>query len=41
MSYNITSYALKTLDVAIVFDNPLQVSSMADPDQVVLEFLGN
>ena len=41
MSYNITSYALKTLDVAIVFDNPLQVSSMADPDQVVLEFVGN
>jgi hypothetical protein len=23
MSYNITSYALKTLDVTILFDNPL------------------
>ncbi len=41
MAYNITSYALKTLDVAIVFENPLQVSSMPDPDYVVLEFVGN
>lgn len=41
MSYNITSYQLKTLDITILFDNPLQVSSMPDPDQVVIEFVGN
>jgi len=32
MSYNITSYSSRTLDVKIIFDNPLQVSSMADPE---------
>jgi len=32
MSYNITSYSKRTLDVKITFDNPLQVSSEADPE---------
>jgi hypothetical protein len=41
MSYNITSYNQKTLDVTLSFDIPLQVSSMADPDQVEIKFAGN
>ena len=32
MSYNITSYSRRTLDVNIIFENPLQVSSMADAE---------
>ena len=32
ISYNITSYSRRTLDVNIIFENPLPVSSMADPE---------
>ncbi len=41
MSYNITSYNQKTLDLTLSFDNPLQVSSMSDPDQVEIKFVGS
>jgi len=41
MSYNITSYEKFTLDLALIFDNPLDVSSMMDPDEVVIEFIGH
>ncbi len=41
MSYNITSYNQKTIDLTLSFDNPLQVSSMADPDQVEIKFVGS
>ena len=36
MTYNITSYDSRNLDIVLLFDNPLQVSSRADPDQVVV-----
>jgi hypothetical protein len=41
MSYNITSYHHNTLELTLSFDNPLQVSSMADPDQVEIKFVGS
>jgi hypothetical protein len=36
MAYNITAYDSRHLDIVLLFDNPLQVSSKADPDQVVV-----
>jgi hypothetical protein len=41
MSYNITSYHHKTLDLTLSFCNPSQVSSMSDPDQVEIKFAGS
>ena len=41
MTYNITSYKLRTLDLTLRFDNPFEVSSEAELDQVVIEFVGN
>ena len=41
MSYNITSYEQFTLDLALIFDNPLEISSMMEPDQVEIVFVGN
>jgi hypothetical protein len=32
MTYYITSYDSRNLDIVLLFDNPLQVSSRADPD---------